>query len=153
MCTDLAAGIKATLVWVVLVFAGAAGCNEGNSLRNTESISNNDSVRDSRSNLLPSDEVMDRVEAILTSDDCIGDLDQWERLYAYSLNHSTRATDPNVIEFDFREAGVHGFNSGRRAVELFQLAEIDDRDYRSAFGRFTVSTGRIDIRWCDPKQR
>jgi len=67
----------------------------------------------------PRAEYLDAVERELGASPCIGNLDRWERRYAYHQwwEGTVYHLDSAVIEFHLREAGKFGFQSGRKFVD------------------------------------
>ena len=85
-----------------------------------------------RASELPSEEQVDQLERQLAAVSCIGNIGRWERTYFFGTNKAMDAVDQGTINFRLREAGKHGFESGRRIVRVDSLEampEIDDRDY------------------------
>ena len=113
----------------------------------------------------PTEAEMDRVEAALGREECIGDLKSWLRRYHYKLEFSPEeseaawkerrepqptAYNKSVIEVDLREANFEEFGNGRRSYSNYPEGSggIDDRDYRMAFGTFDVATGLLNLAAC-----
>ncbi len=113
----------------------------------------------------PTESEMDRVEAALEREGCIGELKDWLRRYHYKLEFSPEesvaawkekreprptAYDKSIIEVDLREANFEKFAGGRRSYSNYPEGSggIDDRDYRMAFGTFDVATGRLNLVAC-----
>ncbi len=100
---------------------------------------------------VPDEAVIDGIERELSGHACIGDVDQWERIYFFARDHDSirEAADTNKIWIRFKQAGVHEFRAGRRIVTFDEGAGgIDDRQYRMVSGDYDVSSGRISIEHC-----
>lgn len=98
----------------------------------------------------PPVDLVEEVEARLRDEDCVGDLRRWERLYSYDFDNRTRSVDTSVIPFLLREAGVHGFEAGRKITEPLAWVNLDDRSYDLVRGRYVVPDRRLEIEHCGP---
>jgi hypothetical protein len=97
-------------------------------------------------NVEPS-EIMDLADNELSKTPCIGDLREWNRLYYYAVPYPDEKTKPQ-LHFVFREAGVHGFVSGRQFVSMGDAVTLDDRAYKVAMGSVDSSTGKPKLEMC-----
>lgn len=101
--------------------------------------------------LVPHARIVDRIERALAGRECIGALDRWQRVYVHPwrADPATGKRGPvaDVIMFDFSQAGVHGFKAGRIRAGKPPTA-LDHRQYRTAFGRYEVATGRLTLESC-----
>jgi hypothetical protein len=117
---------------VFALIAAAASCRPGSEDKGAEG------AFDGR----PSAASVADIERRMANRPCVGALDQWERLYAFSQK------DRNVISFQYREAGRFGFRKGaeRRASEDWY--NLDDRPYRVVFGSFDQRNSTIKVAYC-----
>ena len=95
----------------------------------------------------PPASLVDVVEAQVARDPCVKDLGQWERIYSFGLNDK-REVDETKVLFDYRQAGVHGFQSGRRVMAPGEWMMPDDRDYDLVIGSFDRTSGKLIIEAC-----
>ena len=113
----------------------------------------------------PTDDEMDRVEAILQQLPCVGNLNRWERRYFYHPEFSDeenaralkedRIPSPtgyvrSLIEIDLREANFDEFGSGRKGYSNFPpgSADTDDRNYRMVFGTYDLKARKLSLSHC-----
>lgn len=113
----------------------------------------------------PTEAEMDRVEAALNQLPCVGDLGDWERRYYYvskyfaeeldAANKQGREPRPSrynksIVEFHLRQAHFEEFGSGRKGYAGYPpgSADIDDRDYRMAWGGYDLNTGKLHMADC-----
>ena len=97
-----------------------------------------------RASGLPSEEQVDQLERQLAVVSCIDKIGRWERTYFFG---------EGTINFQLREAGKHGFESGRRIVRVDSpeaMPEIDDRNYLIARGSYRVAPQTLAIETCGP---
>ena len=97
----------------------------------------------------PTADAIDRLEATLAQNACVGSMDRWGRFYSYGLD-SAGEVDEAKIDFYFRQAGIHGFRAERRITAPDEWANLDDGDYRLVIGSFDRASARIDIQVCGP---
>lgn len=98
----------------------------------------------------PPVDLVNQVEAKLLAEECVGDLNCWERLYSYGFDSRRRSVDTSVVAFMFREAGVHGFRSARRITEPLTWVNLDDRAYNLVHGRYLIREQTLEIEYCGP---
>jgi hypothetical protein len=96
----------------------------------------------------PSEQVVSRIETLLTQDPCVGPLDRWERIYAYNENIQSKTLYPGIIDFHLNEAGGFGVRPGRHITEPNSWVNVDDRPIRMVSGDYQVSTGKLSIGFC-----
>jgi hypothetical protein len=121
-------------------------------------------VRAAASLDVPSEALIRRIEAHLERGACVGSLDRWARFYRWGTHPSDfvgdrpRATTHDrraEVEIVLREAGKFGYRAGsyiepspppleRNEVYI----ELDDRDYRVAFGTYVVASDTLQLRTC-----
>jgi hypothetical protein len=96
---------------------------------------------------------VDEIEALLSQNPCVGNIQQWARFYEW--RQAKDGIDTSVVEIDLRQAGVFGFTSGRlirsRDPSLGPgeiIIKADDRNYRVAFGSYQVETGKLELDSC-----
>jgi hypothetical protein len=89
------------------------------------------------------------VEAQIARDPCVGDLGRWERLYSFSLDNR-REVDETKVLFGYRQAGVDGFQAGKRVTFPGEWIRPDDGDYDMVDGSFDRTTGKLIIEYCGP---
>lgn len=95
----------------------------------------------------PSGGLVDAVEVQVARDRCVGDLNRWERLYSFGLN-DIREVDETKILFHYRQAGVYGFQAGRKVTTPAAWVNLDDRDYALVSGSFDRPSGKLVIDFC-----
>ncbi len=104
---------------------------------------------------------MDRIETALATNDCVGDLRNWERRYVYHREFSAKPTasgapegwlapDSSLIKIELSEADFEEFSSRRVSTVQSDNIGIDDRRYKVAFGQFDLTTGRLTVSFCGP---
>jgi hypothetical protein len=96
----------------------------------------------------PQASMVDRIESLLATQPCVGQLDQWSRTYAFDYDLGTRRVDDHIIMFHLEEAGTPGVRPGRRVMEPNSWVNLDDRPIRTVDGDFDVSDGRLRIGFC-----
>jgi hypothetical protein len=89
------------------------------------------------------------VEAQIARDPCVGDLGRWERLYSFGLD-DRREVDETKVLFGYRQAGVYGFQTGKRATAPAEWVMPDDRHYDLVSGSFDRTSGKLIIEACGP---
>jgi hypothetical protein len=97
----------------------------------------------------PPRKVLDRLEAKLADNPCIGPLKRWSRSYAWAVDPRARGAGDQVVEFLFEEAGKFEFREGRHVFGKSGLPfKVDDRAYRIAYGLFDPATGKVEVKAC-----
>ena len=98
---------------------------------------------------LPSAHIIDKLEAHLAKQPCVGRLDKWERTYFHGLTGDRSKVDGNKVEFSLREAGRYDFKAGHHVVRPDDDRAIwfpDDRPYQYASGIYDVATRQLKLR-------
>jgi RHS repeat-associated protein len=98
-------------------------------------------------------DVIGRIEAQLSQQSCIGSLSRWERSYAYGIDAHTGEVDEQIVEFNYRQAGVHGFRDQRIVTFPNAWVDVDDRRYDLAYGEFHPATDRLTLTFCGANLR
>jgi hypothetical protein len=109
--------------------------------------------------LTPRIQDVDRLEAKLASQPCVGDLQKWERNYRYGMSRrmfwpQSDYVDLDVIEFHFRSAGTIAIRPERNLV-----GASENRDWRDSSpiqtidGSFVISSGRLKMTNCRQARR
>lgn len=101
----------------------------------------------------PSEDVVDRVEGVLSKAECVGSLGAWDRLYTNGQDTERGGIDPDKVAFSLREAGVHGFQARRSIVRPRDFYSIDDRPYRLVSGTDDIPTHSLTIESCTDNVR
>jgi len=96
----------------------------------------------------PTQQIIDRIEGVLSREPCIGSLARWSRKYSYDYDSKAQALYPDIIRFELDEAGKFGVQPGRRAAEPSVLVGIDDRPIKMASGDYDLKDGRLHIFYC-----
>jgi hypothetical protein len=97
----------------------------------------------------PTPDLVDHVEARLATHPCVRDLARWQRLYSFAaVRGNPPSIDETRIAFQFRQAGVEGFRSERRATAPEVWVQVDDRVYDFVSGYFHLKTGEVTIDYC-----
>ena len=104
-------------------------------------------------NAVPPSADVNRLEAKLSQNACIGDLDQWERNYRFSrksglLTPHSLYPDLDVIEFHLRRVGAVEIRPGRNLVRPRATDWPDSSPIEAVDGRFTVSSGALALSGC-----
>lgn len=81
----------------------------------------------------PPQTIVDRVEAMLEEEPCVGNLNRWSRLYSY--NYRPPTTDTGIVDFHLDEAGSYGVKPGRQITSPDSWVNIDDRRIKNGRGR------------------
>ena len=85
-----------------------------------------------------------RAERALSTNSCIGSLDDWDRKYFYYRRNEA------VVGFTFDEAGVGNYRARRQIGGGEQFAFYDHVQRKFAAGEYDLRTGRLRIRYCGP---
>jgi hypothetical protein len=96
----------------------------------------------------PSTGDVEEIEKQLGRTNCVGDLQKWERLYAFAGKR--RSVNTGEIDFMYREAGKFGFVAGARRMRIADWYNLDDRQYLLVTGKFDKSERRAVIDYCGP---
>lgn len=123
-------GQRFALQWVLLTLA--AGC---------------DGTDDPRRR--PSPQVVDRIEALLARQPCIGQLQRWSRSYSYGADARSGALYDSIVEFDLEEAGQAGVRPGRYVTEP-NSQPLNDAPIKIAWGDYDLETGVLTVGSCGP---
>lgn len=144
---------KVRLAVTVLLLPALAYCGEQPVSRNKlpEGVTAEmvDHYRRVRAHRKPPAGLIDAVEAQVANERCVGNLSRWERLYSFGLDDK-REVDETKILFGYRQAGVYGFQSGKRATSPAAWVMLDDRDYDLVSGSFDRTSGHLVIESCGP---
>jgi hypothetical protein len=73
---------------------------------------------------------------------------RWVRRYSFARNAATLRIDPSLIEFDFMTAGYRGKRAGREIVPFAALARVDDGDFDTAKGVYSIRTHLATLTYC-----
>lgn len=103
----------------------------------------------------PENEVL-RLEAILEKHPCVGSLDEWER--NYRLGHQSSRFWPgtfkpefDAIEFRYRHTGPVSITAARNIVPVGADHDWPDSpSVRTLTGKFNVKSGRLNVDRCRP---
>ncbi len=95
----------------------------------------------------PPEKLVDRVEALLAKEPCVGNLDGWSRSYAYDFLPE-RTVDAGIVDFHLEEAGRLGVKAGRKIEQPDAWVNIDDRPIKMADGDYDVRDNRIRFAFC-----
>jgi len=96
----------------------------------------------------PPRQVVDRIEALLAKEPCIGALNQWSRTYAYDEDMNTNILYPGIIAFDLKAAGKFGIEPGLHLTEPNSWFGIDDTPIKMAWGNYEVVSDKLAIGFC-----
>jgi hypothetical protein len=96
----------------------------------------------------PPRQVVDRIEALLAKEPCIGALGQWSRTYAYDEDMQTNTLYPDIVDFDLKAAGKFGVEPGLHLTEPNSWVAIDDRPIKMAWGDYKVANNQLTIGFC-----
>ena len=96
----------------------------------------------------PSAALVSRIEALALRDSCVGSLDRWWREYAFAVTYGPKGIEVhrNVVQVSMIEAGHHGHRAGRFIVAEPAPPELDDSQFKLAFGEYDIASGRF-TRW------
>jgi len=101
-----------------------------------------------RSYPLPTRSDIDAADQVLARQPCIGKLNKWHRRYAGRIDWQNGRVDRDVLWFSFRQAGLYGYEAGRKVGRLADIAEIDDRQFRLASGTYNLRTRQVSFDSC-----
>lgn len=96
----------------------------------------------------PAQRIVDRIEALLAGQQCVGRLDRWSRSYAYHYDPRTGNLYDKIIDFHLEEAGSRGIRAGRHVTGPTRWMWVDDRPIKMATGDYDVTEGRLRIAYC-----
>ena len=96
--------------------------------------------------------ILDRMDAALSQNACVGNLAKWERLYSFNHNRGEPEVDESIIQFQFREAGRYDFKAGRRTTMPLEWLNLDDRQYDLVSGHLDVPARNLVIDHCGPNK-
>lgn len=96
---------------------------------------------------LPSEVQIDAAERALGQQPCIGRLSRWHRTYIRQVDWENGRVDPDLVWFNYREAGRQGYHAGRKIGRLADL-ELDDRRFRMASGTYNLRTHAVKVDEC-----
>jgi hypothetical protein len=97
---------------------------------------------------LPTEAVIDRLEAELNGKPCIGSLSAWFRKYTNGGDVHRGGVDPNMLEFSLHEAGKFEFKPGRTIVPTSDFPVLDDRAYKYASGSYDIRSSKLVVETC-----
>jgi hypothetical protein len=103
--------------------------------------------------LRPAATLVDRIEAGLAGQACVGSLDRWERHYGFGgagkLGPPDWGVERGRIVFLFREAGVYGFRPRRVLESERDGTGTDEIHTKYVLGEYFVRTGKLVIHECE----
>jgi len=96
----------------------------------------------------PSVALVNRIEALALRDSCVRPLDQWWRQYVFAVTYGPKGREVhrNVVQVSMIEAGHNGHRAGRFIVAQPAPPELDDSQFKLAFGEYDIASGRF-TRW------
>lgn len=114
----------------------------------------------------PAEVEIDRVEAALAKQSCVGELSGWQRQYYYHPKYFGEEVEQakkegrvprssrhirTLIGFDLRQGGANA--AGRISLESPPMdgAEAAQSGERRALGSYDIRTGAVELVRCDPK--
>jgi hypothetical protein len=77
---------------------------------------------------------------------------RWVRRYSFARNAATMRIDPLMIEFDFMTAGYRGKLARRDIVPFAELARVDDGDFDTVKGVYSIRTHLATLSYCGPNR-
>jgi hypothetical protein len=95
----------------------------------------------------PSQQMVERIEALLAKEPCVGRLDRWSRSYAYN-GRMSGGVYLNIVDFHLEEAGTFGIQPGRHITAPNSWVAIDDRPIRVVSGDYDLGENRLRIAFC-----
>jgi hypothetical protein len=95
----------------------------------------------------PPEKLVNRIEALLAKEKCVGDLGGWSRSYAYDYLPE-RTVDTGIVDFHLEEAGRFGVKAGKNITQPDAWVNIDDRPMKMADGDYDVRENRIRFAFC-----
>lgn len=107
----------------------------------------------------PSVALVNRIEAALAENQCVGSLDRWARHYRWQ--GGVHGPNRDIVDVDLRQAGVFGYRRGRYILPnpdpRLRPGEIivtgDDRRYLVAFASYDIRLDRLTMESCGPNRR
>jgi hypothetical protein len=106
--------------------------------------------------LVPRDEDVARLEAVLAKNACVGTLGEWERSYRLAFQPNvfwpgTFKPEFDSIQFRYRHTGPVSIRPARNIVPLGADHDWPDLPaVRTVTGKFNVKSGRLNIERCEP---
>lgn len=94
----------------------------------------------------PTPEIVDRIEALLVKEPCIGDINRWSRFYAYDMPEKT--VDTGIVDFHLEEAGTLGIKPGRQITVPSAWVNLDSRPIKMVGGDYDLKEDRIRVGFC-----
>jgi len=91
--------------------------------------------------------LVDRIEALLANEPCIGSMDQWSRYYGFN-RLPEKTVDTGIVDFHLEEAGTPGVRSGRHITEPNSWVNIDDSPIKMVSGDYDVKEDRVRFAFC-----
>ena len=93
--------------------------------------------------------LVDRLEAELEADPCVGPLGRWNRTYEYAARDVNQRRD--ALAFKLVEANGTSTKPGREILRSYvgggEIA-VDDRPVKMAWGLYDIATGRLTMEHC-----
>lgn len=96
----------------------------------------------------PTWQLVNQVEAALSREPCIGNLDRWSRSYAFNMLPET-TVDTAIVDFHLEGAGGPlGIKPGKRVTAPDAWVRVDDRPIRIVDGDYDLREHRIHVAFC-----
>lgn len=97
----------------------------------------------------PSDAVVERIEAKLARDPCVGSIDRWHREYAFT-QAVNQPLDPNEIAIWLTDTRLGGGALGRVIRKTVEEWPVDDRPIKVVSGIYNIQQDLLTIEHCGP---
>jgi hypothetical protein len=94
----------------------------------------------------PSAELVDKIEAMLSSDPCLKDIKEMRREYRFSIRAGKHI--PGFIDISVRQGGINGLPTGRFILEPTTYVTLDDGSSFAADATYSIGDDKLDVWLC-----
>jgi len=95
----------------------------------------------------PPEQIVERIEALLAQQPCIGGLERWSRSYSYHYDPVTGSLYNQIVDVSLEEASADA-PAGRQVTGPISWMTIDDRPIMMARADYDVVEDRLRVQWC-----
>lgn len=94
----------------------------------------------------PSPEIIDKIEARLSNDPCLKDIEKMRREYRFSVRAGELI--PDFIDVSVRQWEINGLPVGRFILEPTTEVTIDDGSWFAAEATYSIGDDKLDVWLC-----